>query len=53
MKSLYFQRGALCEDILQFLSKVDPGQTTVHAMFMLQYNRMKIALAKVILLFSP
>ncbi len=37
----------LCEEILQFLTMIDPGTTKTMATFLLQHNKAKLVLDKV------
>ena len=37
----------LCEEILQYLTLVDPGKTKIMATFLLQHNKSKLVLEKI------
>ena len=42
----YIRWKEICEEILQFLSMIDPGTTKVMATFLLQHNKAKLILDK-------
>ena len=42
----FFHWKVLCEEILQFLTMIDPGTTKVMATFLLQHNKTKLVLDK-------
>jgi len=46
-KEDHFHCKLLCEEILQFLTMIDPGTTKVMATFLLQYNKTKVNLDKI------
>ena len=38
------RRVALCEEVIRYLLRVDPGQTKKMGVFMLEYNKPKVCL---------
>ena len=40
------RRLRLCEEVIRYLLKVDPGQTKKMGVFMLEYNKPKLHLAR-------
>ena len=46
-KEDFFHWKVLCEEILQYLTMIDPGTTKIMATFLLQHNKTKLVLDKI------
>ena len=46
-RDLLERRIRLCQEVIRYLCKVDPGQTKKMGLFFLEYNKPKMQLAKV------